>query len=36
MKAWREEEAIRRAQCEAEAAAAVASIPEQATDEAAA
>lgn len=34
MKAWREEEAIRRAQCEAEAAAAVASIPEK--DEAAA
>jgi len=27
MKAWREEEAIRRAQCEAEAAAAVASVP---------
>jgi predicted DNA-binding transcriptional regulator YafY len=34
MKAWREEEAIRRAQCEAEAAAAVASIPQG--DEAAA
>jgi len=29
MKAWREEEAIRRAQCEAEAAAAVASIPQK-------
>jgi predicted DNA-binding transcriptional regulator YafY len=36
MKAWREEEAIRRAQCEAEAAAAVAALPEQDKDDAAA